>query len=164
LPAAAKRRLEAVFATLDPVRLLSEIRAAQAQLVEIADVMIADPAASSEPTLEEFLASLRTAWRQEEVRPTARTNETGKRGRRRPDPFAAVTVQLREWFEAEQWRSRELLERLQGEQPGVYPGGQLRTLQRRVKVWRRELAHWMTVPAARGEATGAIAAATGGAR
>jgi hypothetical protein len=162
LPAAAKRRLEAVFATLDPVRLLSEIRATQAQLVEIADGTAADPAAPSEPTLEEFLASLRTAWRQEEVRPTARTKETGKRGRRRPDPFAAVTVELREWFEAEPWRtSRELLERLQREQPGVYPDGQLRTLQRRVKAWRRELVHGMIFPAARGEATGTMAAATG---
>jgi hypothetical protein len=162
LPEGAKRRLKAVFATLDPVRLLSEIRAAQAQLVEIADGMAADPAAQSEPTLEEFLASLRTAWRQEEVRPTARTKEAGKRGRRRPDPFAAVTVQLREWFEAEPWRtSRELLERLQGEQPGAYPDGQLRTLQRRLKVWRRELAHGMIFPAAAGEAMGTMAAATG---
>jgi hypothetical protein len=44
--------------------------------------------------------------------------------RRRPDPFAAVTTELREWFEAEPWRtSRELLERLQTEHPGVYPEG-----------------------------------------
>jgi hypothetical protein len=47
LPAAAKRRLEAVFATPDPVRLLGEIRAAQVQVVEIADVMIADPEAKA---------------------------------------------------------------------------------------------------------------------
>jgi hypothetical protein len=52
-------------------------------------------------------------------------------------------------------------ERLQGKQPGVYPDGQLWTLQRRVKVWRRELAHGMIFPAARSEATGAMAAATG---
>ena len=92
------------------------------------------------------------------MRPTARTKETGKRSRRRRDPFAAVTVQLREWLEAEPWRtSRKLLERLQDEQPEIYPDGQLRTLQRRVKVWRRELAY----PAAAGEATGTMAAATG---
>jgi hypothetical protein len=53
-----------------------------------------------------------------------------------------VTAQLREWFDAEPWRtSRELLERLQGEQPDTYPDKLLRTLQRRVKVWRRENAH-----------------------
>jgi hypothetical protein len=73
-------------------------------------------------------------------------------------PEVATVSQLREWLEAEPWRtSRELLERLQGEQPGAYPDGQLRTLQRRVKVWRRELAY----PAAAGEATGTMAAATG---
>src|SRR6266446_3530356 len=34
----------------------------------------------------------------------------------------------------------ELFERLQAEHPGVYPNGQLRTLQRRLKGWRREAA------------------------
>ena len=51
---------------------------------------------------------------------------------------------LRGWFETEPWHtSRELLERLQTEHPGVYPDGQLRTLQRRLKEWRREAAHRM---------------------
>jgi hypothetical protein len=70
--------------------------------------------------------------------------------RRRPDPFAAVTSTLREWFEAEPWHtSRQLLERLQDQHPGIYPNGLLRTLQRRLKVWRREAALRMvfgTVP------------------
>jgi hypothetical protein len=39
--------------------------------------------------------------------------------------------------------SRELLERLQAQCPGVYPDGQLRTLQRRLKEWRREAGHQM---------------------
>ena len=64
--------------------------------------------------------------------------------RRRPDPFAAVTAELRAWFEAEPWHtSRELLERLQAERPGAYPDGQLRTLQRRLKEWRRDAARQM---------------------
>jgi hypothetical protein len=55
-----------------------------------------------------------------------------------------VTAKLRGWFEAEPWHtSRELLERLQAECPGVYPDGRLRTLQRRLKEWRREAAHQM---------------------
>jgi len=33
------------------------------------------------------------------------------------------------------------LERLQAEQPGTYPARQLRTLQRRLKDWRRDKAH-----------------------
>ena len=49
---------------------------------------------------------------------------------------------MHEWFQAEPWRtSRELFERLQAEQPGVYPDGQLRTLQRRLKGWRRDVAY-----------------------
>ena len=54
----------------------------------------------------------------------------------------AVTAQLQGWFEAEPWwTARELLERLQVEQPGSYPTGLLRTVQRRLKVWRRDKAH-----------------------
>ena len=48
---------------------------------------------------------------------------------------------LRQWFDAEPERTgRELFERLQAEHPGVYPNGQLRTLQLRLKGWRREAA------------------------
>ena len=55
-----------------------------------------------------------------------------------------MTTELRGWFEAEPWHtSRELFERLQAQCPGVYPDGQLRTLQRRLKEWRREAAHRM---------------------
>ena len=77
------------------------------------------------------------------MRPTSRPREkVGKYWRRCPDPLVAVTAQVREWFDAEPWRtSRELLERLQQEQPDAYPDKLLRTLQRRVKVWRRENAH-----------------------
>ena len=52
-----------------------------------------------------------------------------------------VTEQLYAWFEAEPWHtSRQLLERLQAAHPGEYPDGLLRTVQRRVKVWRKEKA------------------------
>ena len=138
-----KRQVEVQQAKLDPVRLLSDIRAAQQRLVEIADApeMVA---AIEQPTLEQFLCGLRTAWQDGEARPTARPKQKTKRLRRRPDPFAAVTEQLHGWFEAEPWRtSRELFERLRAEKPGTYPDGQLRTLQRRLKGWRREVAHRM---------------------
>ena len=41
--------------------------------------------------------------------------------------------------------SRELSERLQAQYPGVCPEGRLRTLQRRLKDWRREAAHRMVL-------------------
>src|SRR5271156_5903397 len=140
-----RRRVQKLRAVLDPVRLLQEIRAAQQQLVAIADgTALGDTAKPTSPTLEQFLSGLRTAWKDGEVRPTSVAKAKPKRLRRRPDPFAAVTTGLRGWFEAEPWHtSRELLERLQAERPGASPDGQLRTLQRRLKEWRREAAHQM---------------------
>lgn len=140
-----RHRVQELRSMLDPVRLLKEIRAVQQQLVDIADRPgLGETAKPTSPTLEEFLSGLRTAWREGEVRPTSVAKAKPKRSRRRPDPFAAVTVELRGWFEAEPWHtSRELLERLQAQRPGVYPDGQLRTLQRRLKEWRREAAHQM---------------------
>ena len=141
--AKVRLRVQAVYASLDPVRLLSEIRAGQQRLVEVADRPTVDDArAPTAPTLEQFLLGLRTAWQEGEVRPTSRPKEKTKRGRRRPDPFAVSTARVRGWFDAEPWRtSRELFERLQGENPGVYSDGQRRTLQRRLKGWRQAMAH-----------------------
>lgn len=129
--------------TLDPVRLLREIRAAQQRLIEIADGNAAGMGAPpTAPSLEQFLAGLRTAWRKGEVRPTAQPTAKATRERRRPDPLMSVTALLHGWYEAEPWRtSRELLDRLQVEQPGIYPNGLLRTVQRRMKGWRRDMAH-----------------------
>ena len=148
---AVRHRVSDLHATLDPVRLLSEIRLAQRQLVAIADRPVSGEALPpSAPTLAQFLVGLRTSWQAGEVRPTSKSKKkTTQYWRRCPDPLESVAAQLRGWFEAEPWRtSRELLERLQGEHPGVYPDGQLRTVQRRVKVWRREVAHALVFGAA----------------
>jgi hypothetical protein len=144
-PEEVRIRMRALHATLDPVRLLSDMRTAQQQLVDIADRPFVPTSVSTcAPPIEEFLAGLRMAWKAGEVRPTARPKPKQKRGRRRPDPLAKVTVQLHAWFIAEPWRTgRELLERLQAEYPGTYSDGLLRTLQRRLKIWRSEVAHTM---------------------
>jgi hypothetical protein len=117
-------RVQELRAKLDPVHLLKEIRALQQQLVDIADrPAFGEAAKPTSPTLEQFLSGLRTAWREGEVRPTSVAKAKPKRSRRRPDPFAAVTVELRGWFEAEPWHtSRELLERLQVQCPRYIPG------------------------------------------
>ena len=139
-------RVNTIYATLDPVLLLKDIRAAQEHLIEIADRPAA--VAPSAPTIEQFLSGLRTAWQEGEVRPTNKPKAKAPRGRRRPDPLARVTELLREWFEAEPWRtSRELFERLQ-KRIRISFHGQLRTLQRRVKTWRHALAHKMVFGAA----------------
>ena len=126
-----RRTLETVHAGLDPVALLRDIRALQAELVTLADQPIPNGAEPpTAPSLEQFLTGLRTAWQDGEVRPTARKKQAAKRGRRRPDPLAAVTDTLRAWFEAEPFRtSRELLERLMAEHPDAFTRGQIRTVQ-----------------------------------
>jgi hypothetical protein len=133
-------RAEDLYATLDPVRLRQEIRSNQRRLAELADNLpAAESVAPDAAAIDQFLAGLRTAWRNGEVRPTSRPKPKAKRGRRRPDPLVAVTTELRMWFETEPWRTaHQLLERLQEQRPGEYPEKLLRTLQRRVKVWRRE--------------------------
>jgi hypothetical protein len=140
---ATRTYLREIFAGLDPVRLLRDIRVAQERLVTLADATDASPVSMdpARPPLEAFLSSLRIAWRSGEVRPTAFDKPRQMRGRRRPDPLIEVTEQLKRWFEEEPWRSgRDLLEKLQAELPGDYPDGLLRTVQRRLKIWRSEQA------------------------
>jgi hypothetical protein len=156
-----RQHLEAINAKLDPVHLLHDMRLAQQHLVEIADrEVMGEAAVPDASTLEQFLSGLRTAWQEGEIRPTARPKAKAIRLRRRPDPLAAVTTELHEWFEAEPWRtSRQLLERLQAERPGSYPDKLLRTLQRRVKEWRREQAHRLVFGAV--DAAGELTAVPG---
>ena len=134
-------RIAELSGRLDPIRLLRQMRARQQRIVDIADKPVPAPSDADVPPLEQFLAGLRTAWREGEARPTAIPAEKPKRGRRRPDPLVRVTEQLHAWFEAEPWSTdRQLLERLQAAHPGEYPDRLLRTVQRRVKVWRKEKA------------------------
>ena len=142
VPQALKDALDAQHAELDPVRLLGEIRATQRALVEIADKGPASgAAAAAEPALDAFLAGLRLAWREGKVRPTARPKASKLRYRTVPDPLEAVTADLKAWFEADPGiTGRKLLDRLQAIDPETYPDTPIRTVQRRLKVWRREYA------------------------
>jgi hypothetical protein len=131
----------ALRADLDPVRLLATIRHKQQALVTLADA--ADRTRLSLPEtgsvdvvpLDAFVANLATAWQSGEVRPTSQAKPKAKRGRRRPDPLASVTDELRAWFEADPSQSgSELLARLKVAHRDL-PDGLLRTLQRRLKIW-----------------------------
>jgi len=138
-------RIMALRADLDPVRLLSEIRQAQQGLVALADAADTSHISASrvrDPVpIETFVASLRTAWAAGEVRPTSKPKPKAKRGRRRPDPLVTVTDEMRAWFDTDPAVSgRQMLGRLQQIYPGRYPDGLLRTVQRRLKIWRSEMA------------------------
>lgn len=148
-PDDVRQRLEKIYSSLDPVRLLRDMRCGQQRLVELADKPGESVSDGGTPSLDQFLTGLRTAWQGGEIRPTSRPKPQAKRGRRRPDPFVAVTPQLEAWFKAEPFRTAsELLERLQAEHADQYPDLLLRTLQRRLKIWRSQSAHEMIFGAA----------------
>ena len=121
-PDEVRARLQEIYAGLDPVVLLRDIRASQERLAALADVQPVGHTAAAEQPIELFLTSLRTAWKDGAIRPTDRPIVKAKRGRRRPDPLVHATPDLRKWFEAEPWRSgSELLSRLQTEYPAPTP-------------------------------------------
>ena len=135
-----KERLRAVAATLDPIRLLDEIRAAQQHLAKLSAGEASQVIPTSDAGLEQFLAGLSTAWRDGEVRPTHRPQPKPRRHwRTREDPFEATWPRVCEWLVTDPDRTaKEILQRLQWETPGQFTDGQVRTLQRRVKAWRRD--------------------------
>jgi len=70
VPDAIRVKLREVANTLDPLQLLEEVRAVQSHLVVLAEGGKPDTSSTREPNLSAFLASLSSAWRAGEVRPT----------------------------------------------------------------------------------------------
>lgn len=141
---AIKARLKAQFESLDPVRLLQDIRSAQQTLSEIAaHGAPSDAAPARAPDVDAFLKSLSTAWKDGEARPTHRKQPGATHWwRTKVDPFADAWPLVDSWLIAEPSASaKELMNRLATMFPEAYAGNaQLRTLQRRVKAWRAERA------------------------
>jgi hypothetical protein len=74
IPSAAKDKLREVSALLDPLKLMEEMRAVQAYLTALADGETPPTMATEPPNLATFVASLSSAWRDGEVRPTFSLN------------------------------------------------------------------------------------------
>ena len=144
---AIKEKLRTQFKDLDPVRLLQEIRLAQQTLSDLAAHGVrAEEPATKTPGIDVFLKSLSSAWKDGEARPTHRKQPTAKHWwRTRVDPFADAWPVVQGWLIAEPTASaKTLMERLATMVPDAYASkAQLRTLQRRVKVWRAERAKQM---------------------
>jgi hypothetical protein len=66
----ARLLLQQIGSELDPLKLLEEIRALQAHLAALADGEVQPAPSADAPDLPSFLASLSSAWRAGEVRPT----------------------------------------------------------------------------------------------
>jgi len=136
-----KERLRLQRSELDPVELLHRIREAQAALAALVstDGSLEGPGRES---LDHFLAQLPRLWQAGEVRPTHRAQSTNPRHwRTRKDPFEAVWYHVLRWLQREpDATAKALFYRLQQKYPGRFPDGQLRTLQRRVREWRKIMA------------------------
>lgn len=150
-----------VFQTLDPVRLLQQIQALQDALWRHALPATPTTASGSSPqaaaqhvrfdlqaclpggddndrdltsTAETIVGVQKRKYRRTQKSLGPRTYRT------HPDPFAAVKSELHQWFLAAPDRPVKcLLQALQARYPGRYPDNLLRTLQRRVTEWRREV-------------------------
>lgn len=143
-----REKLTTQFMSLDPVRLLQEIRLAQQALSDIAAHGASAAAENSTPPIADFVASLASAWKDGEARPTHRKRAGTKHWwRTRVDPFADAWPVIEGWLIAEPAvLAKVLMERLATLVPDAYAGGaQLRTLQRRVKAWRAEQAKEMVL-------------------
>jgi hypothetical protein len=140
----SKAQLRRLYAQADPVLLLAEIRAAQAELGERVDRRGTEPA-SPQPIavdLDRFAASLRTAWREGERRPTHRRPYR----RRKPIPQRSsmldeVRDQIQAWLDREPaLPAVEILGRLKTADAARFTDKHLRTVQRAVKAWRGQQA------------------------
>jgi integrase-like protein len=138
IPESMKDRLRALLGTLDPLRLLDEIRTVQHHLAALAAGEQVHVLPHRDADLDRFLKSLAHAWRDGEVRPTHRKGPKPPRHwRTRKDPFEVTWPRVVTWLESEPDRTaKELFARLREERSGAFTDGQVRTLQRRVKEWR----------------------------
>jgi hypothetical protein len=136
-----KKDLSSQQNQLDPIDLLHTIREHQAALAALTapEGMAVQ---SDRKSLDQFLSTLPSLWRDGEVRPTHRKCGEGVRGwKTREDPFKDAWSDILSWLEAEpDVTAKELFGRLQKAHPGRYSDGQLRTLQRRVHEWRHVMA------------------------
>lgn len=135
-----KEALRAERDRLDPLSLLHRIREAQAALVSLKSAGSTEGPASA--SLDQFLAQLPRLWLTGEARPTHRRKPSRARyWRTREDPFEGVWSEVLLWLQGDpDATAKGLFQRLQREYPDRFPDGNLRTLQRRVKEWRRVMA------------------------
>jgi Integrase core domain len=153
VPESIKERLRAQQSQLDPLDLLQRIRESQAALAALSSGELGS--GPERESLEQFLAGLAELWRQGEARPTHRTSAPQPRTwRTRQDPFEKVWPEILLWLQDDPDASaKSLLERLEQKYPGQFPEGQLRTLQRRVRDWRRVMARNLVHGCHEGQAT-----------
>ena len=130
------------------MRRLQEIRLAQQTLSKLAAHGASAEVVARPSAIADFVASLASASKEGEARPTHRKQRSAKHWwKTRVDPFADAWPVIEGWLIAEPAVSaKALMARLATLVPDVYASkAQLRTLQRRVKAWRSERAKEMVL-------------------
>jgi len=148
---ASRARLHTFYDALDPVRLLRQLQTLQDALWTHAVVNAPLPTESMKrfsaeacgvaPDAGEESDALSRLTRTSHTRAYRRTAKaTGPRTyRTRADPFAGEWDEIHGWLTAEPERTaKSIFLELQGRDPARHPGGQLRTLQRRIGEWRAQ--------------------------
>lgn len=127
VPEPMKVKLREIADQLDPLRLLDEVRAMQHHLVAVAEGQSPHTPPSVSQDLSRFLASLSTAWRAGEVRPThGKKHRAPRHWRTRKDPFAEVWPQMCRWLQEQpDMIGRELFAKVRAAHPGVFRDGQI---------------------------------------
>ena len=151
---AAKERLRSERDRLDPLELLHGIRESQSALAALGSGDLGS--GPGRESLEQFLAKLPELWRKGEARPTHRRGDSSPHSwRTRKDPFDGVWPEILLWLQDNpEATAKSLLDRLQREQPSRFPEGQLRTLQRRIREWRRVMTRALVYACLDGKETG----------
>ncbi len=154
----AQQRLAVLAHTLDPVRLLQQIETLLDALWRHAVFLVPGGAVTAEPPAKAIRVAFQLASSAaphsegpnlEQARgcgasPTRHyrrtTRQQGPRWwRTRPDPFAGVWDEVEAWLVATPERTaKSIFVELQQRHPEQFPDVQLRTLQRRVQVWRAD--------------------------
>jgi hypothetical protein len=142
VPEARKQELRRTFASLDPVLLLSRIRAAQRRISELETGTAQAVSSPDDQKPDRFVDKMKLAWKNGEIRLTHRKRVTGPRTwRTRVDPFESAWSTVERWLQEQpDATAKGLFQRLREETNMRFDPGQLRTLQRRVKEWRTEIA------------------------
>jgi hypothetical protein len=149
-----RQKLRSERDRLDPLELLQRIRESQSALAALGSGDLGS--GPKRESLDQFLATLPELWRAGEARPTHRQGDTQPRAwRTRKDPFDGVWAEILLWLQGDpDATAKSLLECLHQDYPGRFPDGQLRTLQRRIREWRRVMARELVYTGLESKAVG----------
>lgn len=139
----ARARLKAIFAALDPVRLLAQIGQLQDALWEQATLPGSLPGAATTVTFSldpRTVALPESPPLERQKRPShGKVPKQARYWRTRLDPFASVWAEVEGWLAAHpEMTGVTVFQRVRTAYPDDFSAMQLRTLQRRVAEWRAE--------------------------